>query len=157
MADILLTAINARYIHTAFGLRYLYANLGDLQSRAQIKEFTIHQRPVDIAEQLLQNKPAIICFGVYIWNVEEVSQTVALIKQISPETIIVLGGPEVSHSPDSPDVVELADYVVEGAGEISFKKLCEQVVSGKKPADKIIQDIHPGRGLRRGHPRRSRI
>ena len=63
MADILLTAINARYIHTAFGLRYLYANLGDLQSHAQIKEFTIHQRPVDIAEQLLNNNPSIICFG----------------------------------------------------------------------------------------------
>ena len=139
MADILLSAINARYIHTAFGLRYLYANLGILQPRARIEEFTIHQRPVDIAEQLLCKKPIIISFGVYIWNVEEVSETVALIKQISPETIIILGGPEVSHYPDHPDVVELADYVIQGAGEISFHKLCEQLLSGEKPPEKIIE------------------
>ena len=139
MADILLTTLNARYIHTAFGLRYLYANLGALQSRAHIEEFTIHQRPVDIAEKLLIQNPRIIGFGVYIWNEEEVSQTVALIKQISPETIIVLGGPEVSHHPDHPAVVELADYVIEGAAEISFKKLCEQLLAGESPQEIIIQ------------------
>ena len=136
--DILLTALNARYIHAALGLRYLYANLGGLQSRARIEEFTIHQRPLDIAEQLLRHEPAIIGFGVYIWNVEEVSQTVAVIKQISPATLIVLGGPEVSHHPDHPEVVEQADYVVEGAGEISFRKLCEQLLAGDIPAQKII-------------------
>lgn len=139
MADILLTAINARYIHSAFGLRYLYANLGSLQARAKIEEFTIHQRPTDIAEKLLQQNPVIIGFGAYIWNVEEVSQTVALIKQISPETLIVLGGPEVSHNPDLPAVAKLADYIVEGAGEISFRKLCEQLLSGNKPDEKIIE------------------
>ncbi|MDH5387198.1 MAG: B12-binding domain-containing radical SAM protein [Gammaproteobacteria bacterium] len=139
MADILLTTLNARYIHTAFGLRYLYANLGDLQPRAKIEEFTIHQRPTDIAENLLQTNPVIISFGVYIWNVEEVSETVALIKQISPNTIIVLGGPEVSHYPDHPVFVELADYVIQGAGEISFRKLCEQLLSGEKPPGEIIE------------------
>lgn len=138
MADILLTTLNARYIHTAFGLRYLFANLGALQPCASIEEFTIHQRPADIAEKLLQMKPTIISFGIYIWNVEEVSQTVALIRQVSPDTLIVLGGPEVSHRPDHPDVVELADYVIEGAGEISFRKLCEQLLAGHRPSEKII-------------------
>lgn len=139
MADILLSAINARYIHAAFGLRYLYANLGDLQPRAQLKEFTIQQRPIDIAEQLLRTNPRIIGFGVYIWNATEVSETVALIKQISPETLIILGGPEVSHYPDHPEVVEIADYVIQGAGEISFKKLCEQLLSGGIPLSKVIE------------------
>lgn len=138
MADILLTTLNARYIHAAFGLRYLFANLGDLQARAQIQEFTIHQRPMDIAENLLRQNPAIIGFGVYIWNVAEVSQTVALIRQISPTTLIILGGPEVSHHPDHPEVVGLADYVIEGAGEISFRKLCAQLLAGDAPPEKII-------------------
>ncbi len=138
MADILLTTLNARYIHAAFGLRYLYANLGDLQARARLQEFTIRQRPMDIAENLLRHNPAIIGFGVYIWNVAEVSQTVALLKQISPTTLIVLGGPEVSHHPDHPEVVKLADYVIEGAGEISFRKLCAQLLAGDAPPEKII-------------------
>jgi len=52
MADIVLTTLNAKYIHTAFGLRYLFANLGPLQSRAAIMEFDISHRPADVAEAL---------------------------------------------------------------------------------------------------------
>ena len=92
--QIILTTLNARYMHTAFGLRYLYANLGELQPLACIEEFSIQQRPIDIAEQLLKNRPKIIGFGVYIWNVAEVTKTVELIKQVSPGTVIIVGGPE---------------------------------------------------------------
>lgn len=137
--DIVLSTLNARYIHSAFGLRYLLANLGDLQSQTQIKEFTIHERPIDIAEKLLELQPRIIGFSVYIWNVSEITQTVALIKQVAPEVIIVLGGPEVSHLPDKPDVVDLADYVIQGPGEISLKQLCEHILSDRKPLNKIIK------------------
>ncbi|MCK5813129.1 MAG: DUF4080 domain-containing protein [Cocleimonas sp.] len=138
-ANIILSTFNARYIHTAFGLRYLYANLGELQAVTSLDEFTIHERPIDVAEKLLNKKPKIIGFSVYIWNVSEVTQTVSLLKQISPDVIIVLGGPEVSHFPDQPDVVELVDYVVMGAGEISFRQLCEQILQGTKPLNKMIQ------------------
>ncbi len=137
--QIVLTTLNSRYLHTAFGLRYLYANLGELQSVACIEEFTIQQRPIDIAEKLLQHQPKIIGFGVYIWNVSQVTKTVALLKQVSPETIIVLGGPEVSHLPDKPAVADLADYVVMGAAEKSFAQLCQLLLSGNKPLLREIQ------------------
>ncbi len=137
--DILLSTLNARYMHTAFGLRYLYANLGDLQSQAEIVEFTIQERPLNIAEKLLSYQPAIIGFSVYIWNVAEIHDTVALIKQIAPDIIIVLGGPEVSHPPDLPAVCELADYVISGQGEQSFRQLCEQVLDGSAPEAKLIE------------------
>lgn len=126
-------------MHTAFGLRYLYANLGALQQQTLIKEFTIQERPLDIAEKLLSLKPRIIGFSLYIWNITETTETVALIKQIAPKTIIVLGGPEVSHYPDIPDIVNLADYTVQGAGEISFKRLCEEILTHKRPLNKIIK------------------
>ena len=137
-ANIVLCALNSRFIHSAFGLRYLYANLGTLQNQALIKEFTIHERPLDITEKLLSFKPKIIGLSVYIWNITEITETVALLKQIAPDIIIVLGGPEVSHIPDQPDVVELADYVIKGAGEVSFKQLCEQVLAGQRPLNKVI-------------------
>jgi radical SAM superfamily enzyme YgiQ (UPF0313 family) len=137
--QIILTTLNARYMHTAFGLRYLYANLGELQADACIEEFTIQERPIDIAEKLLKHRPIIIGFGVYIWNVAEVSRTVELLKQVSPETVIVLGGPEVSHLPDQPAVVEIADYVVMGAAEKSFRELCQMILSGNKPLVRAIQ------------------
>ena len=53
MAEIVLTTLNAKYIHAAFGLRYLMANLGPLKTRASILEFDSNQRPIDIAEALL--------------------------------------------------------------------------------------------------------
>ena len=65
MADIVLTTLNARYSHTAFGLRYLLANLGPLRSAAVIREFDISQRPIDIAETLLAGNPKIIDPIVY--------------------------------------------------------------------------------------------
>lgn len=138
-SQIILTTLNARYMHSAFGLRYLYANLGELQSIARIEEFSIQQRPIDIAEQLLKLRPKIIGFGVYIWNVTEVTKTVELLKQISPDIVIVLGGPEVSHLPDKPAVVDIADYVVMGEAERSFRDLCQLILSGKKPFQCEIQ------------------
>ncbi len=136
---IVLTTLNSRYMHTAFGLRYLYANLGDLQPSACIEEFTIQQRPIDIAEKLLQHQPVLIGFGVYIWNVAEVTKIVELLKQVSPETLIVLGGPEVSHLPDKPALVDLADYIVMGAAEKIFAELCQLILSGNKPLQREIQ------------------
>ncbi|WP_446810005.1 DUF4080 domain-containing protein [Methylomonas sp. 2BW1-5-20] len=138
MASIVITTLNARYIHTAFGLRYLYANMGNLQAETALLEFGVQQRPIEIVEKLLQQQARIIGFGVYIWNVAEISAVVAILKQVAPETIIVLGGPEVSHPPDLPAVAELADYIVTGNGEISFPQLCSQLLTGITQIPKII-------------------
>jgi len=137
--QIVLTTLNARYMHTAFGLRYLYANMGELQSTTTLEEFTIQQRPIDIAEKLLKHQAKIIGFGVYIWNIEAITKTIELIKQVSPQTVIVLGGPEVSHLPDKPAVVDIVDYVVMGAAEKSFRELCELILSGNRPLNNEIQ------------------
>ena len=54
MADILLTTLNARYFHAAaLGLRYLVANLGELESETKIIEFILQHKPADIVETLL--------------------------------------------------------------------------------------------------------
>src|SRR3990170_4023261 len=97
MPDIILTTLNAKYIHATFGLRYLLANLGPLRSRARLVEFDINQRPMDIAEVLLAQNPTIIGLGVYIWNVEPATEVVAAVKRVRPDIIVILGGPEVSY------------------------------------------------------------
>lgn len=138
MAEIILTTLNAKYIHSAFGLRYLYANLAELQNHAELIEFNISQRPIEIVEKLLEHKPKIIGFGVYIWNVEEISKVVNILKQIAPEIFIVLGGPEVSFPPDLPNVVDKSDFIITGAAELSFLTLCRALLTGNKPQTKII-------------------
>ena len=58
MQKIILATINARHMHASLGLRYLLANMGDLQPQTEIREFTLESREIDIAEQLLDAAPA---------------------------------------------------------------------------------------------------
>jgi radical SAM superfamily enzyme YgiQ (UPF0313 family) len=138
MAEIVLTTLNAKYIHAAFGLRYLLANLGSLQSSACLLEFDINQRPTDIVEILLARNPKIIGFGIYIWNVAPATEVVATIKRLRPDITIILGGPEVSYEVESQPIIHLADYVVTGEADLKFAELCAQILSGQKPWAKII-------------------
>jgi radical SAM superfamily enzyme YgiQ (UPF0313 family) len=135
---IILTTLNARYMHSAFALRYLYANLGELQPEARILEFTIQQRPIDIVERLLACSPKIVGFSVYIWNVTETTAVIALMKQVAPEVCIVVGGPEVSFSDDLPELAMQADYVITGPGETSFRELCHDLINRKPQLSRII-------------------
>jgi radical SAM superfamily enzyme YgiQ (UPF0313 family) len=137
-SNIILTTLNARYMHCAFALRYLFANLGELRKQAQIREFTIQQRPVDIVEQLLEPNPKIIGFSVYIWNVVETTRVIELLKQVAPEVRLVVGGPEVSFVDDLPELEKLVDYIVTGPGEISFRQLCSDLLGGNPMASHII-------------------
>jgi radical SAM superfamily enzyme YgiQ (UPF0313 family) len=130
MAEIVLTTVNAKYIHAAFGLRYLMANLGPLKTRACILEFDINQRPLDVAEALLSSDPKIIGFGVYIWNVASTTEVVAAIKRVRPEVIVILGGPEVSYETETQPIVQLADYVITGEADLKFAELCQLLLAG---------------------------
>jgi radical SAM superfamily enzyme YgiQ (UPF0313 family) len=138
MPDIVLTTLNAKYIHAAFGLRYLLANLGDLQPRACLVEFDINQRPLDIAEVLLAREPKILGFGVYIWNVAETTEVIAAIKRVRPDVTVILGGPEVSYETEEQAVVQMADYVVTGEADLKFAEVCRQLLQGAKPPAKVI-------------------
>jgi radical SAM superfamily enzyme YgiQ (UPF0313 family) len=138
MPDIVLTTLNAKYIHASFGLRYLMANLGPLLPSACIAEFDINQRPLDIAEVLLAREPKIIGFGVYIWNVMQTAEVVAAIKRVRPEITIILGGPEVSYELDTQPIVQVADYVITGEADLKFAEVCRELFSGSRPSMKII-------------------
>jgi radical SAM superfamily enzyme YgiQ (UPF0313 family) len=128
VADIVLTTLNAKYIHAAFGLRYLLANLGELRPSAALVEFDINQRPLDIAEMLLAREPKIIGFGVYIWNVEQTTEVVAAIKRLRPEIKIILGGPEVSYETEGQPIVQLADHVITGEADLKFAEVCRELL-----------------------------
>ena len=138
MPDIVISTLNARYIHSAFGLRYLYANMGELQASTELIEFGIQQLPIDIAEQLLLRQPRVIGLGVYIWNVAEITALVAILKQVAPQVYIVLGGPEVSHPPDLPELCNQTDFIITGYGELSFPALCRLLLAQQPPSSRVI-------------------
>jgi radical SAM superfamily enzyme YgiQ (UPF0313 family) len=137
MAAIVLTTINARYIHASLGLRCVYANLGELRAQARIEEFCLTDRVADMAEQILALQPAIVGIGVYIWNAAEVRSLVGLLKRVAPGVTVVLGGPEVSHLPLRVDFGE-ADYLVRGEGETAFRELCRGLLAGRPPTERVL-------------------
>ena len=138
VTDIVLCALNARYLHTAFGVRYLLANLGPLRSRALLLEFNLDTRAEDIVEAILLKQPQIVGLGVYIWNASLALSVVRVLRKVSPETTIVLGGPEVSHEIEGQALLDLADYVIQGEGEVAFQTLSEAILGGDPPSDRIL-------------------
>lgn len=142
-SEILLCALNSTYQHAAFGLRYMYANMGDLQKRTQIREWTIKENPRQIVEEILAHNPKIVGFGVYIWNTDEVYQCLSILKSVSPETIVVLGGPEISYETELQPHFAKADFVITGEADFSFRDFCLNIYSGIQPEQKIIRSILP--------------
>jgi len=140
---ILLSTLNARYAHASLGLRYLLANMGPLQAETELQEFVIGAKTTEVVERLLARRPRIVGFGVYIWNVEETTRIVAMLKRVAPEVTIVLGGPEVSHETNEQEICRLADYVVTGWGDVTFPKLCAEILHGPNPLMKVHAGVQP--------------
>jgi radical SAM superfamily enzyme YgiQ (UPF0313 family) len=135
--QIVLSTLNARYTHASLGLRYLRANLGELRDHSIIDEFIIGQKHNEIVEQLLAHHPKIITLGVYIWNIDDTTRVVGLLKQVAPEVVIIIGGPEVSFEQSEQRICQLADYIITGWGDITLRKLCQAILNGPKPIMKI--------------------
>jgi radical SAM superfamily enzyme YgiQ (UPF0313 family) len=152
---IILCTLNAKYIHASLGLRYLWANMSrhgrpGLADQTCMLEFTIARKPEEMAIELLeklgdadQGTTQIIGFGVYIWNVLQTTEVIRELKQRRPQLKIVLGGPEVSHETECQEIVQLADHVITGWGDVSFPKLCVALLDGPKPLMKIILGEQP--------------
>ena len=145
MPDIVLTTLNARYAHCAFGLRYLMANLGELKPRARILEFDINQRPIDVAEVILSQRPKIVGIGVYIWNAAQSLQLVADLKRLRPDLVIIIGGPEVSYEVDQQEISRLADYVITGEGDLAFAEVCRQLLASGAVGDRALPTLDGSR------------
>jgi len=138
MSKIVLSTLNAKFIHASVGLRYLYANLGDLRKEASILEFESAQPAREVVESLLEANPSIIGFGVYIWNVAKTREVISLVKRVRPEIIVIIGGPEVSFEYENQPILALADYLITGEADVAFRELCATLCRGERPVEKVI-------------------
>lgn len=137
---IILSTLNSRYTHSSIGLRYLYANMQELQDKSLVLEFSINDAIQSIAEKILDEKPTILGLGIYIWNATQTHELIEVIKKVSPSTKIILGGPEVSYEPFRVDFSK-ADYIIQGEGDTAFYKLCKEIHEQTAPHEKIIRPV----------------
>ena len=66
--NIVLSTLNAKYIHTNLAIRYLKASALP-EFDCQLAEYTIKDPAFNIVSDLFQKKPDIVGFSCYIWNI----------------------------------------------------------------------------------------
>lgn len=142
-SDIVLATANARYSHPAFGLRYLHANLGELRPRASICELTLRETAAQIATAIVERAPRIVGLGVYVWNVQVLTEAARLLKETRPDICLVLGGPEISHEYEDTPLFGMADYVIRGEADIAFRELASALLEGRRPPGKVLAPEPP--------------
>ncbi len=137
---ILLTTLNAKYIHLNLAIRLLYELNVDFEGLGW-HEFTIKEDRDAIADHC--SAYDVVAFSCYIWNISQTLDVARRIKQRKPDIKILLGGPEVSY--DWQDVIARpeVDYIITGEGETPFQAFLQQY-----PA---VQDVpglvHKTKGL----------
>ncbi|MBQ3514720.1 MAG: B12-binding domain-containing radical SAM protein [Lachnospiraceae bacterium] len=125
---VILAAINAKYIHSNLALYTLTAST---TYPVQKKEYTINQLEQEILMDLYREKPDVLAFSVYIWNVSMVVSLSKEIKKLLPGCSIIVGGPEVSYEmetflKENPQI----DLILYSEGESTFAKVVEAYEKG---------------------------
>jgi hypothetical protein len=143
VAEIVLSTLNARWVHPSLGLRYLFANMGELASRTALREFVVTTPVRDLLETLLEEDPKVVGFGVYIWNVAATTRLIRMLKLIKPDVVVVAGGPELRGDGLLTEIAELVDFVLVGQADLEFARLCRQVLSNRTPECKILRCSPP--------------
>ena len=118
---VLITAVDSKFIHSNLAVRYLKSFTRDMDYESKIKEFTINDREGRILEEIIKEKPDIVAFSTYIWNVELISRVANLIKRVDSNIEILYGGPEVSFDSRSFLKNNVGEYVIEGEGEKTYR------------------------------------
>ena len=143
---ILLTAINAKYIHSNLAVYNLrayaahYAKGMDDSDTVEIGEYTINNQMEDILEGIYKAKPDVLMFSCYIWNIAYVEELSEEFHKLCPEVPIWVGGPEVSYETESflrqhPQITG----VMIGEGEKTFCELAEYY-AGEIRSDKEVKE-----------------
>lgn len=129
----MLTTLNSKFIHSNLAIRYLSGYVKDIMDM-EVCEFTINQNIDFIVAEIYKSNPDIIGFSTYIWNLRETLMICDILKNVKPNIITVLGGPEVSFDGeelmrDNPYI----DFIIYGEGEETFREFIQHIV--KKEED----------------------
>jgi len=130
--NIVIVAINAKFIHTSLAAHSLLAYLDNEEKKhIQLREFTVNQSENLIVSELFAMRPNVLAFSCYIWNISLVRSLVETITKIMPNVVLVFGGPEA-------DFTE--HIVVQGEGELAFKSLVRDILSNL-PLQQVYKSV----------------
>ncbi|MHC4662657.1 MAG: B12-binding domain-containing radical SAM protein, partial [Planctomycetota bacterium] len=88
--------------------------------------------PEQIAESILRHDPKYVCFTTLSPRFPVVVRTSQALKKVAPDTVVIIGGPHVSGSPDN-SIFEGIDFGVMGEGEEALLELLDTLEAGGDP------------------------
>ena len=141
---LLLTAINAKYIHSNLAVYSLRASAGSIRDQVKLAEFTINHRTEEILRDIYRKKPDVLFFSCYIWNMVYVTELTAECKKVMPGVPIWLGGPEVSyHAEEMLEQYPFLAGIMKGEGEVTFREIAVYYQNqGNGMEGKTLEEIH---------------
>lgn len=110
---------------------------GDVQIEILPQDIADRYGDAALVAEILDREPWLVGFCCYLWNIERTLWVAGQLKQHRAETLIVLGGPEIT--PDNTWVLQsgAADYAVVGEGEATFARLLHALGSRRVSPDAI--------------------
>lgn len=129
---ILLTAVNAKFIHSSLAVKCLSTYAKEFKENICIKEFTINNDEDFILREIFYENADIVCFSCYLWNVDLIKRVAENLKKVNPKVLVIFGGPEVSY--DSEEFMkenEFVDIIIRGEGEATFNDICRSVINSE--------------------------
>ncbi|WP_046225481.1 B12-binding domain-containing radical SAM protein [Paenibacillus dauci] len=129
---VVLSTLNAKYIHTSLAIRCLKA-YSEKEFDIELAEYTIKDPVMNIVSDLYQRRPDVIGFSCYIWNIEETIKVIDVLRKVLPQVKIILGGPEVSYDTEHwMNRLSNVDFIVIGEGEETFHQLLQEIEGAGK-------------------------
>lgn len=135
---VLLTAINAKYIHSNLAVYSLRAYAKKYAEHIELAEFTINHYTDYMIQEIYKKKPDVLALSCYIWNIGMVEEIAVELHKLLPNMKIWLGGPEVSY--DAKERMERSPYltgIMVGEGEETFLEIMEHYVDHTKELSEI--------------------
>lgn len=123
---ILLSTLNAKFIHSSLALRYLRSYAQSTFPGIDLVEYTINDVTLNIVADIYKRQPDVVAFSCYIWNIRETLDVIRNLKKVCPDLPVILGGPEVTYDADHwmkkhPEI----DVIAIGEGEQTFLELLQ--------------------------------
>ncbi len=133
--NVAICVLNSQYIHSSLAPWCLLAGVNtycESGITAAVIEGTVNEKIEAVAQRIIAQKPQVIGFSCYIWNITATKQLIRLVKRELPEAVLVLGGPEVSYNAEEILREEpLVQYVLSGEGEKPFALLLNAIYQGQ--------------------------
>ena len=127
---IIISCLNSKYVHASLSPWCLLSGVREFSKNTYdifIMESTINGDIDFFAQKIINEKPQVVAFSTYIWNVTKTLEICRIIKE-KHNCRIVLGGPEVAYrQKDVLEKYDFIDFVLAGEGEWTFPEFLDNI------------------------------